>query len=134
MPGLKGSWLLAEKIYWQDRDIEYPPTKEVLDNVRILIPRINDLIKDLPDEIRPTGISSGYRPGRHNVAAGGAPRSGHLTGKAVDLVDPGNRIDTYLDKHPELLVKHNLWREDPKRTDSWVHLDITVRKNRTFMV
>ena len=126
-------WKLDETKYYQGRDVEYPPSDEVKANMAILIPRVNDLIQDLPEAIRPKGITSGFRPGRFNVAAGGAPHSGHVVGKAVDLSDPNEAIDTYLTAHPELLVKHSLWREDPKCTKSWCHLDITARPNHTFI-
>lgn len=128
-------WVLTSNIYLMGREIEFPPSKEQLANMATLLSRVNDLIKDLPDPIKPRGITSGFRPGRFNDAAGGAPNSGHLHCRAVDLADPGNAIDNYIDKHPELLVKHNLWREDPKRTSgNWCHLDITARPNRTFKV
>lgn len=127
-------WVLTTSTYLMSRNIEYPLSKEQEANMALLLSRVNDLIKDLPDVIKPRGITSGYRPGRFNEAAGGAPKSGHLVCKAVDLVDPVNAIDDYLDKHPELLVKHKLWREDPARTKGWCHLDTTARPKHTFLV
>lgn len=127
-------WLLTEQIYLMGRSTEYPLNAEQKANMALLLPRVNALILDLPDPIKPRGITSGYRPGRFNAAAGGAPKSGHLVCKAADLADPNGFIDKFIDAHPELLDKHDLWREDPKRTPGWVHVDITKRPNRTFKV
>lgn len=71
---------------------------------------------------RPMSIGSGYRCSIHNASVGGAKRSAHLEGKAADVVDPGNVLDTFLSD--QVLEQCGLWREDPKATPGWVHLQV----------
>lgn len=65
----------------------------------------------------------------------GAPDSAHRVlpaekpkGVAVDVYDPGNRLDTWLDGFEDghggnsMLEKHDLYREAPSATQSWCHL------------
>lgn len=68
-------------------------------------------------------------------SATGAPDSAHRVlpaekpkGAAVDIHDPGNRLDTWLDGFEDghggnsMLEKHDLYREAPSATQSWCHL------------
>lgn len=49
-------------------------------------------------------------------------------GAAVDVADPGDRLDTWLDQFEDgqggnsMLEKHGLYREAPNVTKSWCHL------------
>lgn len=63
----------------------------------------------------------------------GGPDSSHRIlrpkeGAGVDVFDPGNRLDTWLDGFEDgqggnsKLEEHGLYREDPKATDRWCHL------------
>lgn len=67
-------------------------------------------------------ISSGYRTPEANKAAGGAPKSSHLEGKAVDFVDPKHVFADWCLKNLDQLAKLGLWMENPKKTPTWVHL------------
>ncbi len=67
-------------------------------------------------------ITSGYRTPEANKAAGGAPHSSHLEGKAVDLADPGQALSTWCAKNTTVLAKYGLWMEDPAATKTWTHL------------
>jgi hypothetical protein len=62
----------------------------------------------------------------------GAPNSSHKEAKAVDVYDPSDDIDTWL--NDEILTQFNLYREAPASTLGWCHL--TTRppgsKHRTF--
>lgn len=73
----------------------------------------------------------GFRPQSCTI---GAPKSAHKTGEAVDVYDPDNELDDYIDDNPDVLVTYNLYREAPNATAGWVHL--STRKpgsgNRTF--
>lgn len=130
------NWILTESVYLMDRHIEYPLDAQQTTNMAVLVLRVNSLLADVPEAARPRGITSGYRPGRFNVAAGGAPKSAHLTCQAVDLADPKNELDKYLDAHPELLELHDLWRETPKATPGWCHIQSREVKGnkRTFNI
>lgn len=71
----------------------------------------------------------------------GAPSSKHREGRAVDVYDPGDRLDTWLDQFEtanggnSMLEKHGLWREHPSKTPSWCHLQSGAPGSgrRTFM-
>lgn len=58
----------------------------------------------------------------------GAPNSSHREAKAVDVYDPGNRLDTWLDGFEDRaggnrkLEEHGLYREAPSATEGWTHL------------
>lgn len=67
-------------------------------------------------------ISSGYRTPEANKAAGGAPKSSHLEGKAVDFVDPKHKFAEWCLKNLDQLSKLGLWIENPKKTPTWVHI------------
>lgn len=67
-------------------------------------------------------ISSGYRTPEANKAAGGAPKSSHLEGRAVDFVDPKQKFASWCLANLPELQKHGLWMENPKKTPTWVHL------------
>lgn len=116
--------------YWMGRDREYPPNLEVRANVDTLLMRVNGLLARLAIP-SPVLVTSGYRPGRFNVAAKGARRSAHITGMAVDLSDVDRSItNAILQFHQgvdSLLRQHGLWMEDPSRTPTWVHLDTRSR-------
>lgn len=116
------------------RHVEYPLTEAMAVNMARLWFRVNTLTSKYPATLPPNPVSSGYRPGRWNVAAGGAPASPHPTCEAVDVLDAGNGLDQWLDKNPQALVDANLWREDPAATNGWVHLDLRPRRNRTFLI
>lgn len=98
-----------------------------------LLFRVNKLLSKLPEGLWEGHITSGYRPGKYNVAAGGSPMSAHLICEAVDIADPAGKIDQHIDANPGLLIECDLYREHPTRTPGWVHLDIRKRSTRTFM-
>lgn len=50
----------------------------------------------------------------------GAAKSQHKEGNAVDVYDPHNTLDDWLDD--ETLAEHGLFREDPSDTPGWCHL------------
>lgn len=68
--------------------------------------------------------------------------SGHRVAKSVDLYDPGNRLDAWLDGFEDghggnsMLEKHGLYREDPAATNEWCHLTIRPPHSgkRTFQL
>jgi hypothetical protein len=115
------------------RDREQSPecTIEVRANAKELCDRVNGLLVRLG---RATKVSSGFRTIASNKAAGGASKSNHLTGKAVDLADPDGVLDGLITE--TLLTEFDLYREDPARTPTWVHLQIQRPSSgkRTFHV
>lgn len=121
--------LLTSSGRYPDRANSPERNAQVDYNLEVLLNRVNGLLIRLG---RNPKVSSGFRPSASNALAGGAPKSGHLFGKAVDLVDTDGTLDELITD--ELLTEFDLWREDPAKTVGWCHLDITPRKNRTFYV
>lgn len=127
------SYQLRREAYLMGRDAEFPTTEEMEVNLARLIYRVNALILVLPVQVRAfLELSSGYRPGKYNTAAGGSLRSAHLSCEAVDLRDTDQKVSTYLASKPDLLTKFNLYMELPAKTPTWVHLDTRARTNRIF--
>lgn len=68
-------------------------------------------------------VSSGWRPPQINTKAGGAARSCHLSGEAIDLYDPDGKLDEFcLAASHWVLRELGLWLEDPKATPGWCHV------------
>jgi len=111
-------------------------TDEVKANAEELLKRVNALLEELG--IEKTKLSSGFRPSDVNKAVGGAKKSNHQSGKALDIIDDKNQsICKKITK--ELLEKHNLYREDSTATkgkySNWCHLQSEPTKSgkRIFM-
>lgn len=101
----------------------------VVYNLNDLIKRVNALGYQPPMR-----CSSGYRDPKHNEKIGGAPRSAHVLGMAMDIADPTGGLKRYLMAHQELLEKNGLRMEHPLdtggMTGGWCHLDTRPVKNR----
>ena len=129
---------ITHDAYMMGRDKEYPTTEQMEIDTSTLLFRVNGLLSEFLKD-NPTfnvEVSSGYRPGKYNVAAGGAPQSGHLICRAVDIKDMANILDAWITAQTDaVLVRYGLWREHPDRTRGWSHLDITHRSAfvRTFL-
>lgn len=109
------------------RDAEYPLTPELEANLTKLHKALNELRNIYG---KPMIVSSGYRPGKYNVAAGGAKNSSHLICKACDFRDPDGTLDKWCTENQDTLEELGLWQEDPTKTPGWCHLDITARAAR----
>ncbi|MGH8764210.1 MAG: hypothetical protein ACRET8_00680 [Burkholderiales bacterium] len=65
---------------------------------------------------------------RLQSATTGSAKSSHKQGKGVDVYDPGDELDTWLDEFEngeggnEVLQRHGLYREHPDSTPGWCHL------------
>jgi hypothetical protein len=80
-------------------------------------------------------VSSGWRPAAVNATIkGAAPKSNHLTGRAVDLADPDRSIGRWCIDNQNALEKVGLWLEHPDDTPTWCHLQTVSPKsgNRVF--
>ncbi len=118
----------------EDRRVKYVEdyTDEILENAKVLIEKVNSLLSDLG--IIAVVVSSGWRPTAVNSAVGGAKRSLHLQGRAVDLKDSTGELDRVIEERPDLLKKYGLWLEDPDATTGWCHLDNGNRRDRPSRV
>lgn len=57
---------------------------------------------------------------RLSTSKTGGPGSKHRTAHAVDVYDPGNKLDNWLTD--EILEQFGLYRETPTATNGWCHL------------
>lgn len=82
-------------------------------NAKVLLGRVNALIGELEGRLEVQWVvSSGWRPPSVNAAIGGAPRSRHMTAEAIDFLDPGHVLGSFLEANSGLLVRHQLAMED----------------------
>lgn len=129
---------ISQVDYMMGRDIQYPTTEEQEVNCTRLLFRVNALLMDWRKLVKvggPPQLSSGYRPGHYNKAAGGAAKSAHLTCEAIDVADPTGELKKWIVTNPQVLEEYNLYMEDPSKTPTWCHLQIrpTLSGKRIFM-
>lgn len=103
------------------RDRDYPLTPPIHKNLEKLLVALN---KFRAVYGKPMIVTSGYRPGHYNRAAGGAKRSSHLTCEACDFADATGGLAKYCLENLKLLEDCGLWMESPTKTKGWVHLQI----------
>lgn len=94
---------------------------EVLDNIDKLVKAVNEFIKDYPHNLI---ITSGYRPEAYNKAVGGATKSNHTKGLAVDFLDKDNRFWLYVLNNLDKAKVLGLYFENKNWTPSWVHVQL----------
>ena len=109
------------------REKEFPLSQSQEFNLNILLHCVN-LLREAYG--KPMYVSSGYRPGRYNKAAGGAKGSAHLSCEAVDFKDADGKLKQFITE--DLLKKCGLYMEHPDDTPTWVHVQIRPTKNRIF--
>lgn len=126
--------------YWMGRDQTHAAdlTEAITDAAAELLGRVNLLLSwAMRDNVRPTGIASGWRPAGINAAtANAAAKSKHLTGHAIDLRDNGTRdLAIWCLKNEDALAEIGLWMERPQWTPTWVHLQtIPPASHRRYYV
>lgn len=101
------------------REKEYPLTPELEQNLTRLLSSLN---KFRAAYGKPMYVTSGYRPGKYNKAAGGAKKSAHLTLEACDFADGDGALASFCLQNLKLLAECGLWLESPAKTKGWVHL------------
>lgn len=125
-------------IYANSKDL----TPQRKANALILLERVNALIEHMRNnvmfkinpctETQVAGLTNGGF--REQGTTVGKKFSAHKEGQAVDIYDPDNLIDKYIDAYPDLLVKFDLYREHASATNGWCHLSTRPPKSgrRTF--
>lgn len=110
----------------------HTPKQEIA--ARDLLARVNTLLNEAeadgmvththdPDtgtEISGSKGGAGDGGFRLSRATTGRLLSSHKEARGVDVYDPSNDIDGWLDD--SLLIKYNLYREAPESTPGWCHL------------
>jgi hypothetical protein len=74
---------------------------------------------------RPDGLYA--KNANYNAIIGGATGSYHISGLAVDISDDNRSLTNFLLNNQQLLENNNLWMEDERVADVWVHLDLGNR-------
>ena len=109
------------------------PTRDIYLNAVDLLYRVSCLFDDIG--IYQVTMTSGWRPEEYNRRKGGAERSPHVKGKAIDIDDDDNKtIGKKIMDSPALLKKYGLWLEHIEHTKTWVHLDTHERWAREVQV
>lgn len=113
------------------RDVEYPLTPVLEANLSELLRRINKIRHKYG---KPLVVTSGYRPGKYNLIAGGSSKSAHLTCEAVDFADTNRDFTNWIMSNPGVLIECDLYMESPAYTPSWTHLQsrATLSGRRIF--
>lgn len=90
--------------------------------VNKLLEAANDAGVDIPINPKTGSQISGTTEGgfRLCTCTQGAPNSSHREGRGVDLYDPHNALDNWLDDAK--LEQYGLFREHPDATPLWCHL------------
>lgn len=126
--------MISLEMYYKGRDKEYPKdlTPEIEANAKKLLEKVNAVLHELNVTI--IAVSSGWRPETLNAKVGGAKKSNHITGCAIDLSDPHGELDDKFMKNLKVLEKHGLYLEHPDATKGWSHLQNVAPKsgNRVF--
>lgn len=124
-------WITSSNKY-PDRAKSSELTDDVKKNAQKLIDAVNGLLTEL--NFSAPKVSSGFRPSSVNAGVGGAKKSYHMTGLAVDIVDQDGKLDEAIKNKSELLEKYHLWLESPDKTPGWSHLDMGIRTNRKIRI
>lgn len=119
--------MISRKEILMGREVEYPLSDELEANLEKLLIAVNKLRDAYGKSMI---VSSGYRPGKYNTAAGGAKNSTHLICEAVDFADRDGEIKDFCTV--EILEKCGLYMEDSLSTPMWAHVQIRPTKNRIF--
>jgi hypothetical protein len=108
-------------------NVSNQPTKEHLDNIKILCERV---LEPLRMKFGPIIISSGYRSKVLNHYIGGSLKSQHCEGKAADIDMDG--MGSVTNKEIFEYIKNNLEFDQliNEFNYSWVHVSYNLGKNR----
>jgi hypothetical protein len=107
-------------------------TEDIKTNAAIICDKANQLIAAFGED---RGLRSGWRPAAINKSAGGATRSKHMTGHAVDIEDNDGCLDAFCRQNIGLLEQLELWLEDEVATPTWCHIQcVPPRSGHRFFI
>lgn len=123
--------MITAQQFWKGRDTQYAAdlTPEIVANAEETLWRTNRLLAMFfaanAHTTRDRGCNSGWRPPIVNARTKDAAKlSNHMTGKAIDVGDDDEALDTWLMTiaGQQALIECELWMEHPKATPRWCHL------------
>lgn len=125
--------MITDKGFWKGRDVAYKAelTAEIKSNAKEVIRRVNLL---LARAAVTADASSGWRPASVNANAGGAAKSKHMLGQAIDVQDSSKVLQKWCMVNQHVLEELGLWMEHPRDTPTWCHLQSVPPRsgNRVF--
>lgn len=115
----------------QGRDKQFPLTPELESNLTKLGLALNKFRVAYGKSMI---VTSGYRPGLYNTAAGGAKKSNHMICLAADFADKDRSLMAFCIANIKLLEDCGIWIENPAKTPTWIHMQCVPPKsgNRIF--
>lgn len=118
IPGCK-NFVWSEALYLPSWNIHVIPPDDILVNIENFAPKVQR-VRDLLGI--PMLVTSWYRPDKYNEAIGGAKRSWHMTGGALDFRCPKLSADDIRGKLKPYLEEWGLRMENLPNSN-WVHID-----------
>ena len=106
-------------------------TQRIVNNAKSLLKATNSLLHELG--IKEVIVSSGWRPLGYNISIGGATKSRHIKGLAVDLKDPKGDLALLIFKNLDKLKARGMAFEHPNWTPGWVHLQLGFPRSGRVM-
>lgn len=124
-------WITSSGKY-KDRANSKELTQEIKDNATLFLDKLNKYLDGMNIAAQTLKVSSGFRPSGINAAIGGAKKSGHTLGFAIDFQDSDGKLEEMIttDASQDLLESLGLWQEHPDYTNGWVHIDCIKRETR----
>lgn len=105
------------------RGISNMPTEEHIKNLKLIAEQVFEPIR--ANFRQPIRISSGYRSQQLNAAIGGAIRSQHSTGEALDIDMDGTAVsnaEIFKFIKEKLSFDQLIWEFGTKQNPDWVHV------------
>lgn len=125
--------MITLEMFYKGRDKQYACdlTPEIQTNAVETLRRANLLLERFyaanPAAAHSRGCNSGWRPPSVNACTqGAAKKSNHMLGKAIDISDDDEALDSWLmsAEGQAALGEIGLWMEHPSSTPRWAHVQI----------
>lgn len=116
--------MISKSELLKGRDLQYPNdyTQEVSDNLDKLLEAMNQVRSAWGN---PMVVDSGWRPPAVNAAtSGAAKKSKHMSGLAVDILDPDEKLWKWVLENLSLMQQLGLYFEDKRWSPTWVHFQL----------
>lgn len=117
------------------RGISNKPTEEHIKNLKLIAENIFEPIR--ANFRQPIRISSGYRSQSLNAAIGGATRSQHSTGEALDIDMDGTALsnkEIFNFIKDKLSFDQLIWEFGTDNNPDWVHVSFSANGNQRKQV
>jgi len=117
------------------RGISNMPTEDHIKNLRLIAEQVFEPVR--ANFRQPIRISSGYRSQQLNAAIGGAIRSQHSTGEALDIDMDGTAVsnaEIFKFIKDKLSFDQLIWEFGTKQNPDWVHVSYSSNKKQRKQV